>query len=180
MRKQNGGSRPLGLIGAFLAFGLSAAMGLAFVLVVDKTHDLFFSSAFEGSAPNVAASPGWQEQTVVGTWEGKLHDIPSVQVTIRRNGDQLTGTVMFQPLLQTSAGPKPAGKPVSVPLKDARFDGKTLRFKLDDSRAACDLRESGIEMTLTSANQAELKVADRESKRSDRWEFEEIVMTKTA
>ena len=65
MGKINSGSRPMGLIGALLAFGLSAAMGVAFVLLVDKTHDLFSSAAFEDGVPNVAASLGWQEQTVV-------------------------------------------------------------------------------------------------------------------
>jgi hypothetical protein len=56
MARQNSSSRPMGLMGAFLAFGLSAALGIAFVLVVDKTHDLFSSNLFEGGFPNVAAS----------------------------------------------------------------------------------------------------------------------------
>ena len=67
MGKINSGSRPMGLIGALLAFGLSAAMGVAFVLLVDKTHDLFSSAALEESA-------AFQEQGVVGTWQGRWHD----------------------------------------------------------------------------------------------------------
>ena len=47
MRKVNRASQPLGVISVALAFGLSAVMCLAFVLVVDKTHDLFSSAAFE-------------------------------------------------------------------------------------------------------------------------------------
>jgi hypothetical protein len=179
MGKLNSGPRPLSLMSALLAFALSAAMGVAFVMVVNKTHDLFSNAAFADRMPNVAAPFGWQEQTVVGTWEGKWHDVPSVTVTIGRRGDQLTGTVIFQAVLKTASGPKPTGAPVSVPLKDARFDGRTLRFKLDDERAAQDWRESGIEMTLTGANRAELRLA-APSSGMDAWEFEEVVMTKTA
>jgi hypothetical protein len=67
MGKRNSGSRPLSLMSALLAFALSAAMGVAFVMVVNKTHDLFSSAAFADGVPNVAASLGWQEQTVIGT-----------------------------------------------------------------------------------------------------------------
>jgi hypothetical protein len=180
MGKLNSGSRPLSLVSALSAFALSAAMGAAFVMVVNKTHDLFSSATFADGVPNVAAPFGWQEQTVVGTWEGKWHDVPSVTVTIGRQGDQLTGTVIFQAVLKSRSGPKPTGAPVSIPLKDARFDGKTLRFKVDDNRAARDWRESGMEMTLTSANRAELRLAHEQSSGMDAWEFEEVVMTKTA
>jgi hypothetical protein len=55
MGKRNSGSRPLGMMSALLAFALSAAMGLAFVIVVNKTHDLFSGAAFADGIPNVAA-----------------------------------------------------------------------------------------------------------------------------
>jgi len=55
MGKLNSGPRPLGMMSALLAFVLSAAMGLAFVMVVFKTHDLFSSPAFENGVPNVTA-----------------------------------------------------------------------------------------------------------------------------
>ena len=64
MGKLSSGPRPLGLLSALLAFGLSAAMGVAFVIVVNKAHDLFSGAAFEESAV-------FQEQAVVGTWQGK-------------------------------------------------------------------------------------------------------------
>ena len=60
MEKLSSGPRPLGLWSALLAFGLSAAMGVAFVIVVNKAHDLLSSDAFEESAV-------FQEQAVVGT-----------------------------------------------------------------------------------------------------------------
>ena len=58
MGKRNSGSRPLGLLSSLLAFALSAAMGVAFVMVVNKTHDLFSSATFADSIPNLAASLG--------------------------------------------------------------------------------------------------------------------------
>ena len=54
MRKKFNGSRHLSLIGGLMAFVLSAVMGVGFVMLVDKTHDLFAGAAFE-------------EQTVVGS-----------------------------------------------------------------------------------------------------------------
>ena len=168
-------SRPLGSIGGLVAFVLSAAMGVAFVMLVDKTHNLFSGGA-DGTADMAGAISA--DQAVVGTWQGKWHDVPSVTVTIGRQGNQLTGTVIFQAVHRTAVGAQLSGASVTVPLKDARFDGRTLRFKLDDSRAARELRESGIEMTLTSANHAELKLAA--CKQDGGWDCEEVIMTKTA
>lgn len=54
MDKQNNGPRPMGMMSALLAFALSAVMGLAFVVVVNKTHDLFSSAAFTEGIPNVS------------------------------------------------------------------------------------------------------------------------------
>ena len=53
MGKLNSGSRPLGMMSSLLAFALSAVLGLAFVLVVNKTHDLFSSDAFAVGVPSV-------------------------------------------------------------------------------------------------------------------------------
>lgn len=50
------GSRTFGMMSALLAFALSAALGLAFVMVVNKTHDLFAGAASEPTVPSVAAS----------------------------------------------------------------------------------------------------------------------------
>jgi hypothetical protein len=48
MGQRNSGSRSLGLAGGLLAFVLSAIMGVAFVMVVEKTHELFSADAFAG------------------------------------------------------------------------------------------------------------------------------------
>lgn len=162
-------SRAFNFTSSLLAFALSAVMGVAFVMLVDKTHDLLSATALEG---------GWQEQAVLGTWQGKWRGVPSVIVTIDRVGNQLTGTVVFQAVLKTEHGPQLTGASVTLVLKEARFDGRTLHFKLDDQRAALEIRESGIEMTLTSANQAELRLAS--SDHGGAWDYEAVVMTKSA
>ena len=51
MGRLNSGSRPLGVMKALLAFVLSAAMGVAFVMLVNKTHYLFSRAAFEDGSP---------------------------------------------------------------------------------------------------------------------------------
>jgi len=66
---------------ALLAFALSAAMGVAFVMVVNKTHDLFSSTTFE-------------EQTVVGTLNSTWHDLRSVTITIGHQIANLTAQVL--------------------------------------------------------------------------------------
>lgn len=130
---------------AFSALVLSAVLGLGFTLLVNKTHDFL-------------ARDNMQEQAVVGTWQGSWQDVPAVTVKIDREGDQLTGSVAFQAVVRTGAGSQLIGNPVTVPLKDVRFDGRTLHFKVDDLRAARTFRDSGMEITLTSAKEAELKV----------------------
>lgn len=168
-KRVSSGSRAFNFINTLLAFVLSGVMGVAFVMLVEKTHDLLAATALEGR---------WQEQAVLGTWQGKWHGVPSVMVTIDRVGNQLTGTIVFQAVLKTEHGPQLTGAPVILVLKEARFDGRTLHFKLDDQRAAREIRESGIEMTLTSANQAELRLAT--SEHGGAWDYEAVLMTKSA
>ena len=55
MGQRKSGSKPLDLVGGVLAFVLSAIMGVAFVLVVNKTHDLFSSAALEHLVPELTA-----------------------------------------------------------------------------------------------------------------------------
>lgn len=74
-------TRALGLMRALLAFALSAVMGVAFVLLVNKTHDLFSSTTFE-------------EQTVVGTLNSTWQDLRSMTVTIGRQIANLTAQVL--------------------------------------------------------------------------------------
>ena len=64
-RQLSGRSRRLEFFGVLLAFVLSAAMGVAFVALVDKTHDLFSGAA--GTVPAVA-----------GIWQGKWHALRSM------------------------------------------------------------------------------------------------------
>jgi hypothetical protein len=165
-KKLYDGARALNFKSSLLAFVLSAVMGIAFVALTNKTHDLLSTSAFA-------------EQAVVGTWEGRWNGVPSVMVTIDRDGDKLSGTVVFQAVRKTEGGPKPSGAPVIIRLKEAKFDGRTLHFKLDDiqgQRAAAELRESGIDMTLTSATRAELRIASSNTKGA--WDYEPVTMIK--
>jgi hypothetical protein len=161
-KQEYSGPPSLNFMSGLLAFVLSALMGIVFVTLVDKTHHLFAN----------AAPAAFEEQTVVGTWHGKWHGVPSVMVTIDRDGEQLSGIVVFQAVRQTENGPKLTGAPVRLPLKEARFDGKTLHFKLDDPGSSKELRNTGIEMILTSDNQAELRIA---STNHDGYEQEESV-----
>ncbi len=142
------------------AFLLSAILGTGFALFVNETHNFM---------------AGKQSEPVIeGTWQGSWHGQPAVEITINHSGDQLSGTAVFRSIKKDTTGPDIVGNSVSVALRDANFDGKTLRFKLADRPVATD---SSIEMTLIGANEAELRyVGCRLSARDG----EIVKMTKTA
>jgi hypothetical protein len=148
------------------AFILSAALGLGFALVINRTHDLF-------------ALPSFEEKAILGTWQGNWHDVPAVTITINRDGEELTGTVVFQLVLKTAEGPRAVGEPVRIPLQNAKFDGKTLRFRVDDQRTTRSLGERNVELTLTDTNQAELNVTAG-CKYDGTYQSQELKMLRTA
>jgi hypothetical protein len=145
MTKTTSDSGRMSVFSVLAAFILSGALGLGFAVVVNRTHDLF-------------AEPSFEEKAILGTWQGNWHDVPAVTITVNRDGGELTGTVVFQPVLKTDEGLKAVGEPVRIALKNAQFDGKTLRFRVDDQRTTRSLGERNVELTLTDTNQAELKV----------------------
>ena len=70
--RSNTGSRALNVTRSLPAFVLSAILGIAFVAVVNKTHDMFAS----------------EDQTVLGTWQGTWYGLPSLKMNILREGSR--------------------------------------------------------------------------------------------
>lgn len=152
-------SVPLGLT-YLAAFLLSAVLGAGFAFFVNETHNFLAGN--------------YSKPDIEGTWQGEWHGQPAVEITINHAGDRFSGTAVFRPIRKNKTGPEVLGATVAVALKDADFDGKTLRFKLADHLVATD---SSIEMTLTSANEAELRYVGCSLSARD---GEIVRMTKTA
>jgi hypothetical protein len=146
MTKTTSNTGRMGIFSGLGAFILSAALGLGFALMVNRTHDLF-------------AAPPFAENVILGTWQGSLDNVPAITITVNRDGSELTGTVVFQPVIKTNEGPKAVGEPVRISLRNAKFDGKTLRFQIDDTAIAEASVERTVELTLTDNNQAELRLS---------------------
>lgn len=67
------------------------------------------------------------QKSVVGTWHGKMNELPAVDLTIAKDGDKLTGTAVFYVVVDEGNGPKVTGKAEHA-LMDPKFDGTTLTF----------------------------------------------------
>lgn len=85
MEKPTSGPRPMGLLNALLAFALSAAMGVAFVMVVNKTHDLFSSAAFADWDPVSPLRSGGTIRPRSSTGKAGGMTLPAVAVTGRED-----------------------------------------------------------------------------------------------
>jgi hypothetical protein len=166
MTQPTSNSGRMGIFSGLAAFILSATLGLGFVVLVNRTHTLFAAGSSE-------------EKAIVGTWQGNWHDVPAVTITVNRSGGELTGTVVFQPVLKTEGGSRAVGEPVRIALKNAKFDGKTLRFRVDEQQSVRSLGEREVELTLTNADQAELKVTSR-CQYDGSFQSQELKMLRTA
>jgi len=116
---------------------------------------LFFVQAAELYAQRVDTSA---KQSVVGVWQAKIDDLPSVDLDLREDGKSLAGTVVFYRVADDGDGPKVTGK-AELALIDPRFDGTTLVFSYR--------RKDGVvqkaRMKLVSNDEAVLKPVDHPS-----------------
>jgi beta-lactamase regulating signal transducer with metallopeptidase domain len=129
--------------------GLVAAVFLVPILI-----GFFFAPA--RSAARVLDQPPF-----TGTWEGKLQNLPGVDLKIDETGGNVTGTVVFYLLGRSKAnGPAhESGQKYSVPLLVPHVDGKILTFEVQ--RKKCEgCTELGpnakFRMELTGQNEARL------------------------
>ena len=67
---------------------------------------------------------------IVGTWEGRLYGLKAVTLEIHEDGGTLSGAAIFYVLKSDRAGWHTARPSDPLPLIDARWDGKALRFSI--------------------------------------------------
>lgn len=69
------------------------------------------------------------QSPIVGTWEGRMHDLPAVELTVRGGSGPLGGTIAFYVQSQ-DAGTWKTERQIEEPLIEPRFDGRVLSFQL--------------------------------------------------
>ncbi len=138
-----GKSRISSNFSVLLSLVLSAALGLGFVALVNKGHELL--------------SPmQTREQRALGTWQGNSQGVPAVWLRIECDGYQLHGTAVLRTIDERN--PLSSDSPVTLNLDEATFDGQTLHFRLAGNRGGVDLFPSAIHMTVIGDNEAQLKL----------------------
>jgi hypothetical protein len=103
------------------------------------------------------------DSLVVGTWRGKLHNLPAVVLIVKDEGGKVSGTILFY-FLHRNTEHEPWQVDIKhsmlLPLIDPKFDGKTISFWVSHKeahppRTLNDLPSSFV-MRLTGKGEAEL------------------------
>jgi hypothetical protein len=88
-------------------------------------------------------SPGKSPDAVVGKWIGKVEALPAVELEVKRDGDNFSGTVVMYSIMDDGSGPKVKDR-IELPMIDPKFDGQKLAFgfvrKEDGARMKALLR----------------------------------------
>ena len=78
------------------------------------------------------------DSPIVGTWRGKMHDLPAAVLTVKDDGGRLSGSIIFYFLYRQTEYDTWQVDTVhsrSLPLIDPKFDGKTLSFQVSHKEA---------------------------------------------
>jgi hypothetical protein len=77
------------------------------------------------------------DSPIAGTWQGRIHDLPAVRLTLRETSGRMSGTIVFYMIRNDGSryyeDSKSAGSPTE--LTNVRFDGKTLTFETSHRNA---------------------------------------------
>ena len=82
-----------------------------------------FTTSMHAKPGQVAAA------SVAGTWEGKTEGVPAITLTIKEDGDRLSGSVTFYRIEDDGSGPRVTGKQTRD-LINPKFDGKIFSYQV--------------------------------------------------
>jgi hypothetical protein len=101
------------------------------------------------------------ESPIVGTWQGKLHDLPGATLVVKNDNGKLTGSIVFY-LQQRDGDSWKVVYENMEPLIKPRLDGQTFFFQVSHENAHPG--ESGpsdppvkFEVTLTGKDEGTLR-----------------------
>jgi hypothetical protein len=96
---------------------------------------------------------------IVGVWEGRMNELPAVELTVREDNGQLGGAIVFF-FQRKDTGTWKVERQNGEPLTEATFDGKALSFRISHERAHTDSNPSEppvlFKLTLSSPDEGEL------------------------
>jgi beta-lactamase regulating signal transducer with metallopeptidase domain len=112
-------------------------------------------------APARSAARVLDQSSFAGTWEGKMQNLPGVELKLDETGGKVTGTVAFYLLGRSKVNESlhESGKQYSAPLLVPHMDGKILTFEVQ--RKKCEgctelTPNAKFRMELTGPNEARL------------------------
>jgi hypothetical protein len=68
--------------------------------------------------------------SIAGVWEGELHGLRAVTLTVHQEGAELSGNVVFYILKDEGSGWHVGAPSAPLPLLNPKWDGKLLRFSV--------------------------------------------------
>ena len=110
------------------------------------------------------ASIAFAQSPIAGTWQGRIHDLPAIRLTLRETSGRLSGNIVFYMIRNDGSGyyedSKSAGPPTE--LTNLRFDGRTLTFEVSHRQAhppstLNDTEPVRFQMDLTGKDEGRLK-----------------------
>ena len=128
---------------------LPPLFSFALAVMVGLTSSFTFSTAFDMARRMFSAGT----QTVSGVWQGQLQDVPAVTIKLEQNGNELS----FTNIRATTDGLKAVGETKELPLRNVRFDGRTLLFEVSNDREGAAEIVAEMEMIFTDETMAELR-----------------------
>ena len=87
-----------------------------------------------------------------GTWEGDLHGVKAIALTIRETGGRAEGVAMFYVVRDENSGRHNGSPSPQIPLQNVRREGATLYFSVRGSNGEA----LPMEMKWTGPNTASL------------------------
>ncbi|MBD0370954.1 MAG: hypothetical protein ICV60_08975 [Pyrinomonadaceae bacterium] len=105
---------------------------------------------------------GQSPADVSGVWRGYWEGVPAVTVTLKQQGESLSGTAKFIRVINSEDGPQVAGESQEIPLINPRLQGNKLSFEL---YSLDGIYTAFVEMEMSFENQeeAELRSTRRDS-----------------
>jgi hypothetical protein len=109
----------------------------------------------------LAVAANAADRGLEGTWEARENDLPSVELTIRDNQGQISGTIGFYFQSRGADGKWHLGDEFIVPLLSPKLGGNTLTFETIHHKKH-DRPELGpnnkYRVTFVGANEARLEI----------------------
>ena len=117
------------------------------------------------AAAVLALAAGGPDFPVAGTWEGQINDLPGVELTVKDNKGEISGSIGFYFQTRGEDGKWRLGEKFEVPLLSPKLEGKVLTFETihHKKHGSPELGPNNkYQVTFVDANEARLKIITEE------------------